>query len=103
MGQHTAPDHLRIGTLQTIPHDGGPTVTEDLVCCVHCGYIWSWSPGSGRVRGWCMKCNGLLCGRKCCRQRPCQHWMHGIENIEAGRPENTPHILVNVPAAPPAG
>ena len=88
--RHSAPDRLRIGVTTFTPLDGGPPVTRDLVCCVHCGYTWAWQPGSGRVRGFCMKCNGLLCGRKCCRGRPCQHWMKGIENMEAGRPEDAP-------------
>lgn len=103
MGFHAAPDHLRIGQLQTIPHDGGPTVTQDLVCCKHCGYIWSYAPGSGRTRGWCTLCNGLLCGRKCCRDKGCRTWQQLIENIESGLPEDHKPILVSVPASVPGG
>ena len=90
--RHTAPDRLRVGTVTTTPLDGGPPVVQDLVCCVHCGYMWAWAPGSGRRRGYCLKCHGLLCGRDGCVGRPCQHWMHGIENLEAGRPEDAPKV-----------
>ncbi len=104
MGIHTASDHLRIGILETIPHDGGPTVTQDLVNCVHCGYIWTWQAGSGRIRGFCMKCNGLLCGRRHCREQvPCRHWMFGIEALEKGLAETAPRIVASVPWAPPTG
>lgn len=85
-----APDRFRVGQMEIVPRDGAPTETRDIVCCVHCGYMWAYQRGSGRVRGFCMACNGLLCGRKCCRCRPCQHWMKGIENIEAGRAEDHP-------------
>lgn len=92
--RHSAPDHLRIGVLTTTPHDSDKATTQDLVCCIHCGYVWTWQPGSGRQRGWCMKCNGLLCGRRVCRARPCQHWLHGIDNLEAGQPEETPKKII---------
>lgn len=99
MGQHAAPDHLCIGTTQIIPHDGGPITEYDLVCCIHCGYTWAWQPGSGRIRGWCMTCNGLLCGRKFCREQvPCRHWLHGIDQMEAGLPETAEKKII-VPAS----
>jgi hypothetical protein len=34
--------------------------------CVHCQYTWVYQPGSGNRRGFCTKCNGLLCGSKKC-------------------------------------
>lgn len=85
--RHGAPERLRVGTVTTTPLDGGPAVVQDLVCCEHCGYTWAWQPGSGRVRGWCGACHGLLCGRRACRERPCVHWRQGLDNVEAGRPE----------------
>lgn len=38
----------------------------DTIQCVHCGRHWVPIKGSGRVRGFCMKCNGMVCGRKTC-------------------------------------
>lgn len=34
--------------------------------CVHCQYMWTYVPGSGATRGFCLKCNGLVCGRPEC-------------------------------------
>lgn len=38
----------------------------DTVQCVHCGYVWEFIPGSGRGRGFCLKCNGMTCGAETC-------------------------------------
>ncbi len=38
----------------------------DTVQCVHCGAHWVPQIGSGRRRGFCMRCNGLVCGRSDC-------------------------------------
>ena len=37
-------------------------VEADTLQCVHCGGHWVVSPGSGKVRGYCGKCNGPVCG-----------------------------------------
>jgi hypothetical protein len=37
----------------------------DTVQCVHCGRHWVAVKGSGKVRGWCFKCNGPFCGPGC--------------------------------------
>lgn len=34
--------------------------------CVHCTYSWEYRPGSGRKRGFCLHCHGLLCMRAEC-------------------------------------
>lgn len=34
--------------------------------CVHCGAHFQVIPGSGKKRGTCFNCNGVLCGRKKC-------------------------------------
>jgi hypothetical protein len=44
----------------------GPTVERDTLSCVHCGGHWEVIPGSGRRRGWCMKCAGPHCGAPTC-------------------------------------
>ena len=52
------------------PHGGimldGVHVADTLTCC-HCGYVWIPMRGSGRVRGFCTKCNGVTCGGEKCR------------------------------------
>ena len=57
-----------------------------LQCC-HCGFTWAYQPGSGRIRGWCMKCHGPVCGPRCAECVPKERQ---LENIEAGRPLKTP-------------
>lgn len=42
------------------------TVQTDTVCCVHCRHHWEFKPGSGKDRGFCMKCMGPTCGAKVC-------------------------------------
>lgn len=44
----------------------GSVVERDTLQCVHCGLHWEVIPGSGRTRGWCMKCNGPHCGAAVC-------------------------------------
>lgn len=51
--------------------------------CVHCGGHWIASPGSGKIRGFCMRCNGPICGPGCAECVPVEQM---LENIEAGRP-----------------
>ncbi len=34
--------------------------------CVHCQFIWVYQPGSGTRRGYCTKCQGLICARQEC-------------------------------------
>ena len=34
--------------------------------CVHCGKHWIREPGSGRRRGFCLKCHGVTCGGQEC-------------------------------------
>jgi hypothetical protein len=34
--------------------------------CVHCQHTWQYVPGSGKRRGICLWCKGLICGRAEC-------------------------------------
>jgi hypothetical protein len=43
----------------------GKQVGETLQC-VHCGMHWEYKPGSGRKRGFCNFCNGVVCGQDYC-------------------------------------
>lgn len=37
--------------------------------CGHCGAHFQMVAGSGRVRGWCLKCSKITCGAQACH--PC--------------------------------
>jgi len=55
-----------------------PTIEFDTLQCVHCDRHWRVVPGSGRRRGWCMKCNGPHCGaEKCWTCRPAELFIYG--------------------------
>jgi hypothetical protein len=51
----------------------------DTVMCVHCGKHWISLPGSGRIRGWCFKCNGPFCGPDCTECYPLQKRLDDYE------------------------
>ena len=38
----------------------------DTVQCVHCGTHWVPQRGSGRLRGFCLRCGGVTCGAASC-------------------------------------
>jgi hypothetical protein len=61
-----------------------------LQCC-HCGGHWAPQPGSGRVRGWCQRCQGPVCGPDCAECIPVLQY---IENLEKGRPDDFRPIIV---------
>lgn len=75
-----------------------PILEAKTLCCCHCGGHWFPQPGSGRVRGWCMNCNGPVCGPGCAECVPVEQL---LENYEKGRPENFRPIVVSVPWAVP--
>jgi len=56
--------------------DAGQTLT-----CTHCGRIWQVKPGSGRERGWCLRCGGPTCGAKECTER-CVPYERQMELME---------------------
>ncbi len=62
---------------------GGDVIEHDTLQCVHCGAHWIASPGSGKIRGFCMKCNGPICGPGCVE---CVPHEQKLENIEKGNP-----------------
>ena len=62
--------------------------------CVHCQYVWKIEPGSGRMRGFCARCNGPTCGPKCFECKGT--WEQVCEDIEAGR-EPGSRIITSVP------
>ncbi len=58
-------------------------VVADTVQCCHCGNHWIPTPGSGKVRGYCVKCDALTCGAEECD--PCQPFEHKLELFEKGK------------------
>jgi hypothetical protein len=59
-----------LGRVQSVrkPHGAvvmdGNHVADTLTCC-HCGKMWIPVKGSGKVRGFCTKCNDVTCGLEC--------------------------------------
>lgn len=59
----------------------------ETLSCVHCQHTWIVQKGSGKMRGFCQRCMGYVCGPACADCIPAERrW----ENSEAGRPELTP-------------
>lgn len=72
--------------------------------CIHCGYMWIYSPQSfssmivdgsdGRqMRGKCLKCFGLVCARPECLKNGCIPLAKQIEDMEHG-PDRRPIIYI---------
>lgn len=81
------------GYVQITDVDSGTTNTPTLQC-VHCGKHWICEPGSGKTRGWCMMCNGPVCGKKCEKCVPTEQL---LENIEQGRQLDFRPVKVAIP------
>jgi hypothetical protein len=67
-----------------IVRDDGTTLEADTMRCVHCGKHWQVVPGSGRKRGWCIKCNGPLCGKELC-MKSCYPVEKRLDDAEKGK------------------
>lgn len=63
--------------------------------CVHCGGHFPAEPGSGKLRGFCMMCNGFFCGPQCEKCVPTDLY---LENIEKGREDDFRPTQSFVPA-----
>lgn len=55
------------GFFEMLTPEGQPIRGETLQCC-HCGCHWQLVKGSGKVRGFCMRCNGPTCGPACSKE-----------------------------------
>lgn len=58
----------RPGGVIILTDAGGNVVEHDTVQCCHCGNHWVVKPGSGAVRGWCVKCQARHCGSQGCME-----------------------------------
>lgn len=81
-------------TKTTGPH--GEIVDCDTLRCGHCGAHWEVVVGSGRLRGFCSRCLGYVCGRPEC-MADCLTVEQRLENLEKGLPELTIPITVKIP------
>lgn len=61
----------------------GPDQEFDTFQCCHCQAHFTVIPGSGRVRGFCTRCNHVTCGKPGCD--PCVPFEQKLDNMEAGR------------------
>ncbi len=60
----------------------GSVVATTKQCC-HCGNHFVMIKGSGKKRGWCMKCHAITCGCiKCCK---CVPFEKKLDLYEAGK------------------
>lgn len=59
-------------------------VTCDTIQCKHCGHHYISVKGSGKLRGYCTKCNGWLCGAPACLLE-CSHFEKKLEQYEKGK------------------
>lgn len=57
--------HKPNGYFETSTGDG-TRIEGETQQCVHCQGFWEYRPGSGTVRGWCLRCNGFLCNQPSC-------------------------------------
>ena len=58
----------------------GQQVAETLQCC-HCSAHWVRQPGSGTLRGYCSRCNAVVCGKQACMETcvPFEQWLESVE------------------------
>ena len=76
------------------PGTDKPLLEAGTAQCCHCGGHWVVRPGSGKIRGWCMRCNGPVCGPACAKCVPTEQL---LENMEKGRPLDFVPTMISVP------
>ena len=87
--ERTAPGRVKSSYEISGPLLPGQDSGGDMLMCVHGGEHWRIVPGSGMVRGFCLRCNGPTCGKEKCETR-CIPFEQAIEQIEReGRSINT--------------
>ncbi len=79
--ERTAPGRVMSSYEIVGPLLAGQDSGGDMMRCVHDGTHWRIVPGSGMVRGFCLRCNGPTCGKRKCETR-CIPFEQEIENYE---------------------
>lgn len=77
------------------PDCDAPLQEQATVQCVHCGGHWVPHPRSGTTRGFCMRCNGFICGPGCADK--CVPVEQYLENLEKNRPDDFYPTQIAVP------
>ena len=57
----------------------------DTAQCVHCAAHFIVKKGSGKKRGYCMNCAGVVCGPQCAECVPYEKKLEAIERRDANR------------------
>lgn len=79
-----------MNTRATVPGPNGTTIETqemgrviecDTLQCVHCGMHWQHKPKSGKIRGYCYRCQGPICGSKC---QACYPQEKQLEDMDKG-------------------
>lgn len=73
------------GVVQFSDVDSDRSYQAATMQCCHCGQHWIVQPGSGRQRGFCMRCNKTTCGPNCPAGQECVPHEQYLENLEHGR------------------
>ncbi len=82
------------GTITLIdPGADRPILEVGTLQCVHCGGHFQPRPGSGIERGFCMNCNGPVCGRSCEKCVPVEQYLW---NMEHNQPDDFRPVIVPV-------
>lgn len=70
------------GYVEIVSPDASVSQGGETLMCVHCQMHWIVKPGSGKSRGFCMRCDGPTCGKLMCEIR-CVPFEKMIEEREA--------------------
>ncbi len=81
-------DPIRQADVGPAPRTGMDVSEGDTAMCVHCQRHWIIKPGSGAVRGFCAKCNGVTCGKMKC-ENECLPFARELELMEGADPNAT--------------
>lgn len=66
MLQHTDRRAERVGQITVLDADHSTIFEGSMRNCCHCEMVWTYRPGSGINRGFCLKCERHTCGKDVC-------------------------------------
>ena len=78
---HSAPDFRKEASVIQLTEDGSTILEVGMVMCCHCGGHFERESGSGIVRGFCMNCNGHVCGPGCAE---CVNYEKQLDMLDGG-------------------
>ena len=61
--------------------DQGRLQESNLLQCCHCQFTWKVERGSGKQRGFCLKCMKPKCGHPKCEAQGCVPWQEKNERL----------------------